>query len=101
MVFAEGCVVLLKYHPIMQARAAGAARATATHRGVVLPAPALTRQRPGWPGPNTQLLPSHELVVQTWLRCAALLQPVAPFIDYVLEPLARRGYFASSTNPGA
>ncbi|KAL4443037.1 hypothetical protein ABPG77_008528 [Micractinium sp. CCAP 211/92] len=43
MAFVEGCVVLLKYHPIMQ--------------------------------------------------------PVAPFIDYVLEPLARRGHFASSTDP--
>jgi hypothetical protein len=29
----------------------------------------------------------------------SFLQPAAPFIDYVLEPLSRRGYFASSTNP--
>ncbi|KAL4457777.1 hypothetical protein ABPG75_012642 [Micractinium tetrahymenae] len=43
MAIVEGCVVLLKYHPIMQ--------------------------------------------------------PVAPFIDYVLEPLARRGFYASSTDP--
>jgi hypothetical protein len=44
MAFTEGCVVLLKYHPLMR--------------------------------------------------------PVAPYIDYVLEPLARRGFFASSANPG-
>lgn len=43
MAFTEGCVVLLKYHPLMR--------------------------------------------------------PVAPFIDYVLEPLAQRGFFASTANP--
>ncbi|EFN58802.1 hypothetical protein CHLNCDRAFT_140596 [Chlorella variabilis] len=38
----------------------------------------------------------HHLALSDALHMAI---PAAPFIDYVLEPLARRGYFASSTNP--
>lgn len=35
------------------------------------------------------------------LKYHPIMQPAAPFIDYVLEPLARRGFFASCTDPGA
>lgn len=34
------------------------------------------------------------------LKYHPLMRPVAPFIDYVLEPLAQRGFFASTANPG-
>lgn len=33
-------------------------------------------------------------------RALPCLQPAAPFIDRVLEPLARLGFYASSTNAG-
>lgn len=33
------------------------------------------------------------------LKYHPIMQPAAQYIDYVLEPLARRGYYASSTNP--
>lgn len=83
-------MVHLKYHPIMKARRATSA---CLH----------TRWLQLAAGPRPQYLSSCAQTCRSALPVyfipAPLLQPAAPFIDYVLEPLARRGYFASSTNP--
>lgn len=105
LTFVEGCVCMLKYHPLM---AVSASTAQPTCSG-----PLMCPDLACWPIPyfcrsppasgvvalqDCQTLP-HPHQACNQLPCA--LQPVAPYIDRVLEPLARRGFYASATSPGA